>query len=92
MLATYTLMLTVLAKAHVWWLDCTDGRFDAAPDEPSFGLESSWLIRASRPSYVAAVLLPLAAAAVTRRVAAEKGGAAEKDICGFREPECISGV
>ena len=34
MLATYTLMLTVLAKAHVRWIDCTDGMFDAAPDEP----------------------------------------------------------
>jgi hypothetical protein len=27
-----------------------------------------------------------------RRVAAEKGEAAEKEICGFREPECNSGV
>ena len=26
-------MLTVLAKAHVRWIDCTDGTFDAAPDE-----------------------------------------------------------
>ena len=31
MLAAYTLMLTVCAKAHARWLDCTDGMFDAAP-------------------------------------------------------------
>jgi len=33
MLAAYTLMLTVCAKAHARWLDCTDGMFDAAPGE-----------------------------------------------------------
>eukprot|EP01043_Picozoa_sp_COSAG02_P036180 COSAG02_NODE_2635_length_8365_cov_2.690056_6_plen_624_part_00 len=33
MLAAYTLMLTVLAKTHVRWLDCTDGYLDVAPYE-----------------------------------------------------------
>lgn len=31
MLATYTLMLVVIARAHVKFVDCTDGKFDLMP-------------------------------------------------------------
>ena len=67
MIAMFTLMMTALVKSNTVWVDCTDGKFDVAPDTECDTTSGDSLWFFGSPGLFYCVILPLVLGWALRR-------------------------